>query len=247
MKFLSVFLIVASAILINQSNGIILAGGRLGLGLGGLGLGLGRFGLLGPGLGLGLGLGVPPLGLGLVPPFIPPLAVPSVGFGLGFPIFPRFGLGLGLGLGFRRGLIGRRSVDDVVPVVSQNITTCTWRVNSSTIRCDGFESIECPVEARLDIIKDLTVRLPGLSMISAPIKITGQKDVDGISLFSRVTGTSTLIHPMTGKDVLLWIYSSPIVKESGFFVKDAKCYERLDNFFRTVGYDWLRFSFISKA
>jgi len=236
MKFLSIFLIVASAILINESNGIIVAPGL--------------------GLGLGLGLGVPPLGL--VPPFIPPLAVPGLGLGLGFPFFPRFGLGfggLGFGLGFRGlgfGLGMRRfgrSVNEVVtPVVSQNITTCGYMVNSSTIRCDGFtEIIECPVEARLDVIKSITVRLPGLSVIPAPIKVTGQKDIDGISLFSRVIGaSSTLINPLTGKDVLLWIYSSPVVRESGFFVKDVKCYDKLDNFWRTVGYESVRFSLIGK-
>lgn len=227
MKFLAIFLIVASAILINESTGQILAPG------------------------LGLGLGIPPLGL--VPPFIPPLAVP---FGLGgFPFFPRFGFGLG-GFGFRRfglgmglGLRLGRSVDTVVPpVVSQNITTCGYMVNSSTIRCDGFtEVIECPVEARLDLIRNITVRLPGLSVIPAPIKVAGQKDIDGISLFSRVIGaSSTLINPVTGKDVLLWIYSSPVVREPGFFVKDVKCWDRLDNFWRTVGYDSVRFSLIAK-
>lgn len=240
MKFLAIFLIVASAILINESSGFIA-----------------------PGLGLGLGLGIPPIGL--VPPFIPPLAVPLGlglgGFGLGFGGlgFGRFGMGLGglgfgrfgfgglgLGLGMRR--FGR-SVDGVVtPVVSQNITTCGYMVNSSTIRCDGWtEVIECPVEARLDVIKSITVRLPGLSLIPAPIKVVGQKDIDGISLFSRVIGaSSTLINPITGKDVLLWIYSSPVVRESGFFVKDVKCYDRLDTFWRTVGYDSIRFSLIAK-
>lgn len=241
MKFLAIFLIVASALFVNESSGIIV--GR-GLGLG-LGLGIGRLGLLGPGLGLGLGLGlgIPPIGL--VPPFIPPLAVPGIGLGLGLPIFPRFGLGLGLGM---PRIIGRRSVDDV-PVVSQNITTCGYMVNSSTIRCDGWvERIECPVEARLDVIKNITVRLPGLSVIPAPIKVTGQKDITGISLFSRVIGaSSTLINPLTGKDVLLWIYSSPVVREPGFFVKDVKCWDRLDNFWRTVGYDLVRFSLIAKV
>jgi hypothetical protein len=241
MKFSIVLLVVASAVLINQADSLLI-GGRLGLGLGlgvgRLGLGLGGFGLGGLGLGLPFG----GLGLGLGLPFPPVLPIAPLGLGLPFGGLG-FG-GLGLGFGFRRAFIGKRGVEEV-PI--KNITTCRFITNSSLIRCDGVENIECPVEVKLDIIKDITVRLPGLSVIPQPIKVTGQKEIDALALYSRVIGsTSTLVHPITRKPIILSIYSAPVCSEPGFCVKEAKCFERIESFCAGIGYEFIRFSLFNK-
>jgi DNA mismatch repair ATPase MutL len=197
-------------------------------GLGGLG-GLGGF----PGIGLGLGL--PGLGLGL----------PGLGLGL-----PGLGLGLpGLGFGF-----GKRSVESVernsTDVNRQNRTICSWLSSSSLIRCVCEETVECGVEARLDEIRNVTVKLPELSIISQNVKTTENREAGVLRLVSRVFGSMrnwTLVHPITEKEVLLSIYSSPAVNEPGFFVKDLKCFDRIDSIVRSIENRRVRFSLVGRV
>jgi len=184
---------------------------------------------------------VPPL------PFIPPFfggLFPR--FGFGFP----FGFGFGLGrFGFlgRRFLFGKRSAEGFTESwLRANRTICRWEEARSVIRCEGEQAFECGVEARLDEIKGITVRLPSLNMIPDVIKTTGQKEVPAVRLFSRVTGTSTLVNPRTSRDVVLSIYSSPVITEAGWLVKDAKCYERLEGLATRLGAEGIRFSFVER-
>jgi len=189
---------------------------------------------------------VPPL------PFIPPFFggfFPR--FGLGFGPFGFGGLGLGLGFGrfglFGRRFFGKRSAEGFTESwLKANRTICRWEEARSVIRCEGEQTFECGAEARLDEIKGITVRLPSLNMIPDVIRTTGQKEVPAVRLFSRVTGTSTLVNPRTSKDVVLSIYSSPVITEAGWLVKDAKCYERLEGLATRLGADGIRFSFVER-
>lgn len=191
--------------------------------------------------------------LPVVPPVLPvPFVPPFLGFPRFFPGFPFFGgLGgfgpFGFGpFGLRRfglfGPFGRfgRSVAEEKP--SRNETTCHFVSNSSVIRCEGERAFECPVETRLTELRDITIRLPNLSMVAQPIK-AGQNETEAVRLFSRVWGAqSTLINPRTNKDVIISIYSSPVLNEPGFFVKDEKCMDQIENLVSTLSGENLRFS-----
>jgi hypothetical protein len=234
---------VLLAVLVNQCYAL-----GFGLGFGGLGLGfggIGPFGGLGPFGGFG------------------PLGIP---FGLG-----GFGFGAGLGglgpfpipgpIGFRGGhlpfvppIIGKRSVEaeNATDVdIQQNRTICSWVQTSSMIRCVGSEeNVECGVEARLDEIRNVTVKLPELSIMSQNIKTTENKETGILRLVSRVQEALrqwTMIHPRTEKEVVLSIYSSPAVNEPGFFVKDAKCFEKIDSIVRSLGDRRVRFSLVARV
>jgi hypothetical protein len=173
----------------------------------------------------GLGLGLGGLGFG--------------GFGLGFG-----GFGLArLALLSRFALFGKRSVDSLPQIWNgQNKTVFTYVPESSVIRADsGEQKFDCEVEARLDAVKDITIRLPWLNMLPEVVKQSGS-DVHVIRLYSRVTGVSTFINPKTSKDITLSIYSSPIVQEPGWFVKDVKCYEKIDSVVSALGVEGVKFA-----
>jgi len=193
------------------------------VGLGPLGLGPAGLGLGFGGLGLGLGLG----GLGL----LGPLGLRGFGFN---PLW--------------RNPFGRRSVEET-PVSNQNRTTCSYARNESLIRCvGGIETIECPVEARLEEIRNITLRLPVLNMIPEIIKTKEAKEADILRLVSRTNGSRfTLIHPKTNGEVLLSIYSSPAIAEPGFLVKDVKCMDRIGSLVSPSGVEGARFSLIIRA
>jgi len=186
-----------------------------------------------------------PAPLGLPVPFIPPF------FGGFFPrfLFPFGGFGpfggLGFGLGFRRfGFrFGKRSVDTFPEQwLNSNRTICRFEQGRSVIRCDGEQDFECAVEARLDEIRDITVRLPSLNMIQDVIRAQG-KEVPCVRVLSRVTGTSTMVNPRTSKDVILSVFSSPSVTESGWLVKDEQCFRRIEGLVTRMGTENLRFAF----
>jgi len=208
---------------------------------------------------------VPPIVAPALPPTLLPAPVPLplnpfVGLGplgLGPGGLGGFGLFGGLGglfgpLGLRgfgfnplwRNPIGRRSVDST----TQNRTTCSYAPTESIIRCVGAEHIECPVEARLEEIRNITVRLPILNMIPEIIKTKEGKEADILRLVSRTTGSRwTLIHPKTNEEVLMSIYSSPAIAEPGFFVKDTKCMDRIGSLVSPTGVEGARFSLVVRA
>jgi hypothetical protein len=103
------------------------------------------------------------------------------------------------------------------------------------------QDFECAVEARLDEIKGITVRLPNLNLIQDVIRAQG-KEVPCVRVLSRVTGTSTLVNPRTNKDVVLSVYSSPSVSEQGWLVRDEQCYRRIEGLVTRLGIDNLRFA-----
>lgn len=190
--------------------------------------GLGGFGLGGFPLGLGLGLG--PFGFG--------------GLGLGLGGFGPFGLrrfGLGLGLGFGRGrFFGKRAVDEVSPI--DNSTMCQFDQARSVIRCVAEEEFECPCEARLDRIRDLTIRLPRLNML-VDIARADKVEIPVIRVLSHINPTATLVHPKTRQDVLLSIFASPTFTEQGWLIKDQKCYERISGLVTRQGESGIHFRF----
>jgi len=191
-----------------------------------------------------------PAPLGLPVPFVPPFfggLFPRFLFpGLGFPFGP-FGFGLGLGRfgllgGLGRFRFGKRSVDTFPEQwLNGNRTICRFEQARSVIRCDGEQDFECAVEARLDEIKGITVRLPNLNMVQDVIRAQG-KEVPCVRVLSRVTGTSTLVNPRTSKDVVLSVYSSPSVSEQGWLVRDEQCYRRIEGLVTRLGIENLRFA-----
>jgi hypothetical protein len=78
-------------------------------------------------------------------------------------------------------------------------------------------------------------------MIQDVIRAQG-KEVPAIRVLSRVTGTSTLVNPRTNKDVILSVYSSPVVSEPGWLVKDEQCFRRIEGLVSRWGMEGLRFS-----
>jgi hypothetical protein len=159
-------------------------------------------------------------------PFVPPMVASPRYFSL-------FG-------GF---LPGKRSVDHIPQFWNgQNKTQCVYVQESSLIRCDsGEQKFDCDVEARLNAVNNITVRLPWLNMVPEVVKQSGS-DVRVIRLFSRVHLTSTMINPKTNKDITLSIYSSPVVQEPGWFVKDAKCFEKIDSVVSALGVEGVKFA-----
>jgi len=210
--------------------------------------------LPGPGLPVP-GVPVPapvPLPVPVVPPvpFMPPFLggfFPRFPFFGGFPFGPFGGLLRPFGpfgpFGpFRPfGPFGKRSVDKQVRSMESNRTVCSYDQARSVVRCEGEQDLECSVEARLDEINGLTVRLPSLNMIQDVIRAQG-KEVPAIRVLSRVTGTSTLVNPRTNKDVVLSLYSSPVVSEPGWLVKDEQCFRRVAGLVSRWGLEGLRFT-----
>ncbi len=103
------------------------------------------------------------------------------------------------------------------------------------------QDFECAVEARLDEIRGITVRLPSLNMVQDVIRTQG-REVPCIRVLSRVTGTSTLVNPRTSKDVVLSVYSSPSVSEPGWLVRDEQCFRRIEGIVTRLGTENLRFA-----
>lgn len=103
------------------------------------------------------------------------------------------------------------------------------------------QDFECAVEARLDEIKGITVRLPSLNMVQDVIRVQG-REVPCVRVLSRVTGTSTLVNPRTSNNVVLSIFSSPSVTEQGWLVRDEQCYRRIEGLVTRVGTENLRFA-----
>jgi len=211
-----------------------LFGGFGGLGFGGLGGFGGGFGGFGGGFG---GFG----GIG--------------GFG-GFGRFRRFG-GFGRGLrrrgGFIGGIRGKRSVAEIesdeaeIKEIQQeeiaeiaeikkeiqtlaafNRTICAFDFEESVIRCDRAEreSFECEVEPRLDVVSEMThISLPSLAMTQVPLAF-GEKEIPAINLYSPVKLDCTMV--VKDEKVVLSIYDKEDIKLPGWFVKDSKCFERLN-------------------
>merc|ERR1712127_971892 len=76
----------------------------------------------------------------------------------------------------------------------------------SVIRCDRAEreSFECEVEPRLDVVSEMThISLPSLAMTQVPLAF-GEKEIPAINLYS------------------------PVKLDCTMFVKDSKCFERLN-------------------
>jgi len=187
-----------------------------------------------------------PAPLGLPVPFIPPL------FGGFFPRFGLFPFGpfgpfggfpfFGRGLFFGRRFFGKRSADVFQEQwLNNNRTICRFDQAKSVIRCDGEQDFECAVEARLDEIKGITVRLPSLNMVQDVIRSQG-REVPCVRVLSRVSGTSTLVNPRTSRDVVLSIFSSPSVTEPGWLVRDEQCFRRIEGLVSRVGTENLRFA-----
>jgi len=197
---------------------------------------------------VGLGLGVPPLGLG-IPPLGLGLGLPfgGLGLGLGFPFFPRFGFGgFGFGLGFRGLRRFGRAAEAQAEIAAVNRTVCRFEEPRSFIRCEGGHNLECEVEARFDEIRNLTVKLPSLRMFPDFVKVAGQKDIPIVRLISRVVGDATFIRPRDAKHITLSVYADKTVNEPGFFIKDARCFERVENVFEQSGFESFDFDFESQ-
>jgi hypothetical protein len=171
------------------------------------------------------------------------------GIGFPFPLRRRFPFGPGP---FGPGPFGRkrRSTDEIeselkeiesteiesIAVIKKEIqqlaamnrTMCSFDFEESMIRCERFEreSFECEVEPRLEVISDMTrIMLPSLSMTQVPLAL-GEKEVPAISLYSPVRQTSTLI--VKGEEIVLSIFDKAEITAPGWFVKDSKCFERLN-------------------
>merc|ERR1712127_103231 len=199
----------------------------------------------------GLGLA----GIPFVPPIILPrfglgglLGRGIGGIGFPFPLRRRFGP-------FGPGPLGpfgrkRRSTDEIESEFKQiesteiesiaaikkeiqqlaavNRTMCSFDFEESMIRCERFEreSFECEVEPRLEVISDMTrIMLPSLSMTQVPLAFD-EKEVPAISLYSPVRQTSTLI--VKGEEIVLSIFDKAEITAPGWFVKERKCFERLN-------------------
>jgi hypothetical protein len=83
-------------------------------------------------------------------------------------------------------------------------------------------------------------------MVPDVIRTSTQKEVPAVRLFSRVTGTSTLVNPRTSKDVILSIYSSALITEPGWWIKDTKCYERIESLSTKMGVEGIRFMMVEQ-
>jgi len=185
-----------------------------------------------------------------LPPFIsalPPLPL-RLGPGLpGVPVFPHLGplpvpapgpvsaqssaraQSSQAGSNVRSG----RSIEE--SIFGQNRSLCSYVSAESSIRCvDGSQRFECSVEARLDEIRNITVRLSVLRMV---------QEVDSVRLVSQAAGlNSTFIHPVSNEPVKLSIFSSSSVREPGFFVREARCMEKIESLVRLSGVEGARFS-----
>merc|ERR1739846_96752 len=232
---------------------------QFGLGLAGLPfvppIVLPRFGLGGL-----FGLGFPGFGF------------PGFGFpGLGFP-----GLGFrgrfGFGGRFRRGgrsYRGKRDTQveniemieqeemaqieeinkEIQTLTAFNRTICAFDFEESKIRCDRAERglLECEVEPRLDVLSEMTrIRLPSLSMTQVPLT-WDEKEIPAINLYSPVKHDSTMA--IKNQKIILSIYDKEDIKLPGWFVKDSKCFERLNGMisseiltkvFPRFSIDWVR-------
>jgi len=131
---------------------------------------------------------------------------------------------------------------------NQNRSLCSYAPTESLIRCIGGEQIECSVEGRLEEIRNVTVRLPVLTMIPETIRTSEGKETGILRLFSGVVGlNSTLVHPNSNRPILLSIYSSPVVVLPGLFVRDARCMHRIESLVSRVGVEGARFSLIVRV
>lgn len=110
------------------------------------------------------------------------------------------------------------------------------------------EQIECSVEGRLEEIRNITVRLPVLSMIPETIRTSEGKEAGILRLFSGIAGlNSTLVHPNSNRPILLSIYSSPVIVLPGLFVRDARCMNRIESLVSRVGVEGARFSLVVRV
>ncbi len=115
-------------------------------------------------------------------------------------------------------------------------------------KCSAEQNIECEAESRLDVIKDITLRLPSLNIMPEMIKTTDGKEASILRILSTTTGSrATLIHPRTNQEIMISMYSSPIIKEPGFWIKDNKCFGRIDAMVSPSGTENVRFSLIVHA
>merc|ERR1712127_341314 len=117
---------------------------------------------------------------------------------------------------------------EIQQLAAMNRTMCSFDFEESMIRCERFEreSFECEVEPRLEVISDMTrIMLPSLSMTQVPLAFD-EKEVPAISLYSPVRQTSTLI--VKGEEIVLSIFDKAEITAPGWFVKERKCFERLN-------------------
>jgi len=131
---------------------------------------------------------------------------------------------------------------------NQNRSLCSYAPAESLIRCIGGEQIECSVEGRLEEIRNITLRLPVLSMIPETIRTSEGKEAGILRLFSGISGlNSTLVHPNSNRPILLSIYSSPVIVLPGLFVRDARCMNRIESLVSRVGVEGARFSLVVRV
>jgi len=103
-------------------------------------------------------------------------------------------------------------------------TVCQYLSKSSVVNCTGVETFECAVKANLVDLGTATYRLPHLHIVAH--KPEGEfKQLHIVSRKSNMTITT--VNPLTKKNVLLSIYSSPKVSAPGFLIEDIKCWERI--------------------
>jgi len=201
-------------------------------------------------------LGVPPLGLPIPPLGLPfPGMGPGFGFGLPFGPFGPFGLpflpflrpGFGLrrfgGLGMGLGLLGKRSVDDSVPVVNgteteSNRTLCNYSSKKQQLACHGLQhNFECDVQENLVGLENIKLRLADLRIVPETVK-----NVEFLRILARrsMMTRMTAVNPMTKKDLLLSFYHEEHVSEPGFLIKDQKCWSQFESMVKGSGQEDVR-------
>jgi len=92
--------------------------------------------------------------------------------------------------------------------------------------CHGLHKFDCEVTPRFEGLNELTLRTHGLTFVPEEIK---EGSVKKFQIVTRVPESNKfgLLKGQDQKDLKLWIFASEEVKEVGYFVKDAECW---DNF-----------------
>lgn len=176
------------------------------------------------------GFGMPGLGL----PFFP------ASFGRVFPPFMphmRPGLlfrGRMLTLGMGMPGIGKRDVDQVVEaednstviVAKQNRTVCNISTAFKVLSCKGLkeeETFKCPVVAELGPVEKLRLRLADLT-----VKVDDSNIKEPVLrlVAKKSKGKFTFVHPNSHQEEMLVVRHVEDVKQPGFLIRNAKCFEK---------------------
>lgn len=138
--------------------------------------------------------------------------------------------------------IGKRDVDSQIDnstttIVADNSTAvvhhvnrtlCTISTATKSIVCKGLKvehTFECPVVPKLTgILETLRLRLADLI-----VKIDeSSSKVELLKLVTRKSqGKFTFVHPTTHKEEVLVVRHSKDIKTPGFWVEDAKCFQKV--------------------